>query len=223
MNEFFHQGHRTLMKNKIHIWRFTIRMSLIIKRSLDLIVSFTMLIILLPLMLLIALLIFAEDGGDVLFKQKRVGLNGHLFTMYKFRSMKKNQHDYQLINEIPGKRKISFKMRQDPRITKTGKYLRHYSLDELPQLINILWGNMSLVGPRPPLPAEVENYTPYELRRLNVKPGLTCYWQIQGRSNLPFDEQVRLDLKYIQSKTIWGDLRILLKTIPAVITGRGAY
>lgn len=193
------------------------------KRALDFAVSATLLILLLPLLAVVGLLVRLTSRGPAIFRQTRIGAGGRPFTCYKFRSMciDAEHHREKLLhlNEASGP---VFKMRNDPRFTPIGKYLRKFSLDELPQLYNVLRGEMSLVGPRPPVPGEVVHYRPRDLCRLAVKPGLTCLWQINGRSNIPFDRWVDLDLMYIESMSFWGDVGILVKTIPAVITGRGA-
>jgi exopolysaccharide biosynthesis polyprenyl glycosylphosphotransferase len=193
------------------------------KRALDVAVSLTLLILLIPVLAVVAALVRLTSRGPAIFRQTRVGAGGRPFTCYKFRSMcvdAENRRDKLLhLNEASGP---VFKMRNDPRLTPIGKYLRKFSLDELPQLYNVLRGEMSLVGPRPPVPGEVVHYRPRDLCRLAIKPGLTCLWQIKGRSNIPFDRWVDLDLMYIESMSFWGDVSILVKTIPAVITGRGA-
>lgn len=194
------------------------------KRLFDLIVSATMLVALSPLLLLVCLLVMT-DGGPPIYVQTRVGKNGKQFKMYKFRSMCVGADSEEFLeklremNEMDGP---AFKIKGDPRITKIGKILRKTSIDELPQLVNIFIGNMTFVGPRPPLVSEVENYKPYQKNRLLVKQGLTCYWQCSGRNNIRFKEWVRLDLKYIMERSLWTDFKILLKTVPAVFSGRGA-
>lgn len=194
------------------------------KRALDVIVASIALVLLAPLMLLIALAIKIDSPGPVLFRQIRIGKGGKPFWFIKFRSMVKNaeQMKRELITQNEAKGGPVFKMRNDPRVTRVGRFLRRYSLDELPQLIHVLHGEMSLVGPRPPLPSEVASYGEWELRRLGVTPGLTCLWQISGRSNIGFREWVELDHIYIDTMNFWTDLKILLFTIPAVITGKGA-
>lgn len=196
----------------------------IAKRALDVIVASIALVLLAPLMLLIALAIKMDSPGPVLFRQIRIGKGGKPFWFFKFRSMVKNAE--QMKRELITKNEVRggpvFKMRNDPRITRVGRFLRRYSLDELPQLIHVLHGEMSLVGPRPPLPSEVASYGEWELRRLSVTPGLTCLWQISGRSDIGFREWVELDHIYIDTMSFWTDLKILLFTIPAVITGKGA-
>lgn len=194
------------------------------KRALDIVVASIALVLLAPLMLLIAIAIKLDSPGPVLFRQVRVGKGGKLFWFIKFRSMVKNAE--QIKRELIPKNEVRggpvFKMRNDPRVTRVGRFLRRYSLDELPQLIHVLQGEMSLVGPRPPLPSEVKSYGEWEMRRLSVTPGLTCLWQISGRSDIGFREWVELDHIYIDTMSFWTDLKILLFTVPAVITGKGA-
>jgi len=196
---------------------------LFVKRVLDCAVVLFFLPIVIPMFILIALAIKLTSRGSVLFKQKRVGLNGRIFTFYKFRTMVKDAEKMQnlvaLFNEMSGP---VFKARRDPRITWVGKYLRRASLDELPQLWNVLKGDMSLVGPRPPMPREVSQYEKWQRRRLSMRPGLTCFWQVSGRSDIDFDEWMRLDLQYIDNWSLKQDLTLLLRTIPAVLIGKGA-
>jgi len=196
----------------------------IAKRVMDVVVASLGLVLLAPLMLLIAIAIKLDSPGPVLFRQVRIGKGGKPFWFIKFRSMVKNaeqiKRDLMPQNEVRGG--PVFKMRNDPRVTRVGRFLRRYSLDELPQLIHVLHGEMSLVGPRPPLPSEVASYGEWELRRLSVTPGLTCLWQISGRSDIGFREWVELDHIYIDTMSFWTDLKILLFTVPAVITGKGA-
>jgi exopolysaccharide biosynthesis polyprenyl glycosylphosphotransferase len=177
-----------------------------------------------PFSLLIILLIRLDSPGAALFRQCRVGKHGQLFTCYKFRTMvadaEARRAELSALNEADGP---IFKIRRDPRITRIGRFLRRSSLDELPQLWNVLRGEMSLVGPRPPLPAEVECYEPWHRRRLEVTPGITGLWQVLGRSNTTFDEMVRLDIYYAENWSPGMDMRILLQTIPAVLLGKGAY
>ncbi len=210
---------------KVTAWETTIRISYLLKRLVDTIISVTALILLLPLLILTALAIMAEDPGPVLYVQVRVGQNGRHFRFYKFRSMVTNADKIkqQLASQNESAAGVIFKMKQDPRITKVGKIIRKFSIDELPQLLNVLKGDMSLVGPRPPLPSEVEEYSLEQRKRLHVIPGITGLWQVSGRSDIAFTDQVRLDMQYIQSAGFLSDLGLLLKTIPAVLTGRGAY
>lgn len=194
-----------------------------IKRAFDVISSSCACIILSPLFILTALAVFIEDRHNPIFSQIRVGKDGRLFKMYKFRSMyigaemrlKKLLEQ----NELDGK---AFKMAKDPRITKVGRIIRKLSIDELPQLWNIIKGDMSIVGPRPALGHEVYYYNDFEMQRLKVHPGLTCYWQCSGRNNIGFDEWMELDVKYIKERSLWTDLKIIFKTIPAVLMSRGA-
>jgi exopolysaccharide biosynthesis polyprenyl glycosylphosphotransferase len=197
---------------------------LFFKRFFDFILSAIGLVILSPLLLITGIAIMLDSTGPAIYSQQRAGKNGKTFKMYKFRSMcvdaDEKLKDLQDLNEKDGP---VFKIAKDPRVTKVGRFIRKKSIDELPQLINIIKGDMSIVGPRPPLLNEVEQYTPYQMRRLSVTPGLTCYWQISGRSDLSFDDWVRLDLKYIRERSSWTDFSIVLKTIFAVLTGKGAY
>lgn len=210
---------------RMRIWFFTVRMSYLIKRVFDLLFSLIALILLLPFLLLIALLVRLTSPGPAIFTQIRVGRFGRHFKFYKFRTMYQGaslkKQALQRNNQSADG--VIFKMKNDPRITPLGKFLRRTSIDELPQLVNVMMGDMSLVGPRPPLPAEVRQYTIEDWKRLHVIPGLTCLWQISGRSDIPFSQQVKLDKEYIQSRSTGKDLWILLKTIPAILFGKGAY
>jgi lipopolysaccharide/colanic/teichoic acid biosynthesis glycosyltransferase len=174
-------------------------------------------------MLPAAILIKLTSRGPVFFKQKRCGLNGREFIMYKFRSMVDNAEQFRLelesLNEMDGP---VFKSSRDPRITTIGKIIRRRSIDELPQVFNVLRGDMSLVGPRPPLPEEVARYQRWQRRRLSMKPGMTCLWQISGRNEVSFEDWMKLDLTYIDNWSLLLDLKILLKTVPVVLLGRGA-
>ncbi|MDI3503996.1 MAG: hypothetical protein PWP64_932 [Candidatus Cloacimonadota bacterium] len=213
------------MQLKISIWEWTVAFAKFLKTTFDILGSFILLIFFSPLFLVTAILIYITDPGPVFYVANRVGLNGAHFGFIKFRSMYVNaeQRKEQLLTQNESEDGVIFKMKNDPRITPVGRFLRRFSIDELPQLINVLKGDMSLVGPRPPLPEEVQQYTLQQRKRLHVKPGITCLWQIKGRSEIPFQQQVQLDLQYIRSQGIFKDLIILLKTIPAVITGKGAY
>lgn len=195
-----------------------------LKRVFDVAVSFALLLLLSPLFVLIAVAVWVEDGGPVSFAQPRVGQYGRRFKMYKIRSMCLDAEArlQELLQKNQHQEGITFKLKDDPRITRVGKLLRKYSLDELPQLFNVLIGDMSLVGPRPPVPREVAKYSPADRRRLAVKPGITCIWQISGRSEIDFSGQVRLDVKYIETQGFWSDLKILFLTVPAVVSGKGA-
>lgn len=194
------------------------------KRLFDIVASSVALIVLSPLFLAAALAIFLEDGGPVFFVQTRAGKDMKYFRMYKFRSMFRNAD--KLFAQLQDKNEQSghaFKIKDDPRVTKVGKFIRKYSIDELPQLINILKGDMSIVGPRPILAFQMEECNSYQKQRLAVKPGLTCYWQIGGRADIQWEEWVELDLKYIRDMSIGTDLAIIMKTIPVVLKGDGAY
>jgi lipopolysaccharide/colanic/teichoic acid biosynthesis glycosyltransferase len=196
------------------------------KRAIDIVIAGTASLVLLPVFALVAAAVRLTSPGAAILRQIRIGKDGKPFTLYKFRSMyhesaarqaqlaQQNQH---------GADGVTFKLKRDPRITSLGYWLRRASIDELPQLWNVLKGDMSLVGPRPPLPHEVVRYTPAQARRLAARPGLTCLWQVSGRADLPFARQVELDIEYLTSRSILTDLRILLLTIPAVLTARGAY
>lgn len=194
------------------------------KRCFDVVMSLLALILLSPLFLVLAVIIFVDDPhGSPIFSQIRVGKDGRLFRFYKFRSMIVNAEDLleklQDQNEMEGP---AFKIKDDPRITRVGKFIRRTSLDELPQLVNVLKGELSLVGPRPPLPREVEQYTPRQMKRLTVKPGLTCYWQTQPhRNSLSFDQWLALDLQYINERSALVDLKILFATVKVVFHGDG--
>ena len=184
------------------------------KRALDIIASFLGLIILSPILLIVAILIKLESKGPALFSQSRIGLSGEQFKMYKFRSMVQNAEE--LKDKLAKQNEMSgpmFKMKDDPRVTKVGKFIRKTSIDELPQLLNVLKGEMSLVGPRPSLPKEVEKFESRMLRRLDVRPGLTCYWQVSGRNNIDFYDWMKLDLKYIDERGFWLDIKLIFKTV----------
>jgi len=194
------------------------------KRAFDVVAGLAFLAVFSPLYLLIALLVKLEDGGPVFFTQKRVGQFGREFKFYKFRSMCVDAEARlkALLATNQHKEGVTFKMKNDPRLTRIGKWLRRFSLDELPQFFNVLIGDMSIVGPRPPVPREVALYSLADRRRLAVKPGITCLWQIGGRSEIDFSGQVKLDVKYIEEQSMWGDIAIVARTVPAVLSGRGA-
>jgi lipopolysaccharide/colanic/teichoic acid biosynthesis glycosyltransferase len=216
---------RWRLRCKLGFWELGLRSLYAVKRLLDIALSLTALLLLTPFFLVIMLIIRLEDGRPFFFVQKRVGLDGRIFNFYKFRSMVTNAEKLkdQLIKQNESGDGVIFKMKKDPRITRIGGFLRRFSVDEFPQFFNVLKGDLAIVGPRPPVPREVAQYTLEDRKRLHVKPGLTCLWQIQGRSEIPFKEQVRLDLQYIQSQSLWKDFMIMLKTVPAVLLGRGAY
>lgn len=196
----------------------------IIKRAFDIISSAAALIILSPIFLILAIIIFCDDHhGSPIFSQIRVGRHGKEFKFYKFRSMIVNAE--QLIDQLQEKNEMqgnAFKIKDDPRVTRIGKFIRKTSLDELPQLWNVLKGDMSIVGPRPPLPREVANYSDYEKLRLMVTPGLTCYWQTAKRRNdMTFDEWVISDIQYIHDRSLWVDIKLIFKTVCVMFTGEG--
>jgi len=185
----------------------------ILKRLIDILGSLIGLIILSPLLFIIAILIKVESKGPIIFSQKRVGLNKKEFKMYKLRSMVCNAEE--LKDKLKDKNEMSgpmFKIKDDPRITKIGKFIRKTSIDELPQLINVLKGDMSLVGPRPSLPNEVKEFEPWMLKRFEVKPGLTCYWQVMGRNAIDFENWMKLDIEYVNERSFWLDIKLILKT-----------
>lgn len=216
---------RIVYFRKKYTWMLVVEGTKLLKRVFDILFSLLLIIVLSPLMLLIALLIKLTDRGPVFYITNRVGKWGTEFRFPKFRSMKvgadKIKQELLQYNEHPAE--VTFKMKKDPRITWIGRIIRKTSLDELPQLWCVLKGEMSIVGPRPHLPQEVALYSLEERRRLDITPGLTCIWQVEGRSEIPFSQQVALDLQYIESRSLWLDLKLLLKTIPAVILGKGAY
>lgn len=196
------------------------------KRLMDVLVAGFLLLVLSPILLAIGIWIKFDSLGPALFLQERVGQAGNRFKMFKFRSMVDGAH--MTYEEVREKNDQSlngpyYKDRLDPRITRFGKFLRTSSIDELPQLLNVLSGDMSLVGPRPAFELEINKMTPQQLQRLSVKPGLTGLWQVSGRSLLPFEEGLQLDLHYVENASIWLDLKILLKTIPAVASRKGAF
>ncbi len=196
-----------------------------IKRLFDVVASSIGVVVISPVLLIIAICIKVDDPhGPVFYTQTRVGKDGHEFKIIKFRSMVSNADELlaklQDQNEVDG---AMFKMKDDPRITRVGRVIRKYSLDELPQLINVVTGSMSIVGPRPPLVSEVEQYTEYDKQRLLVTPGATGMWQGGGRNDVDFDEMVRLDLTYIQNRSVWLDLKIMLETVKVMIKPNGAY
>lgn len=206
-------------------WKVTVKTSYATKRLMDIVLSAVGMLLLSPVYLAIAAAVKLSSPGPVFFVQTRVGRYGRYFKFYKFRSMRQDAESQKaaLMTRNESKDGVIFKMKDDPRITKVGRFLRRTSLDELPQLWNVFIGDMSLVGPRPPVPSEVLEYTLEDRKRLDVIPGITCLWQIKGRSEIPFNEQVRLDKEYILAPSVWKDIVILFKTIPAIIGGRGAY
>lgn len=216
-------GYRFWLKR--YAWSITIGSARLLKRGLDIIVSLLMLLLLSPLFVLVAVCIKSCDGGPVLFWQSRVGQWGREFPFPKFRSMVLNAEKLKdsLLAQNQHGDSVTFKMKNDPRVTWIGRIIRRLSIDELPQLWCVLAGDMSLVGPRPPVPREVALYTLTDRHRLNAVPGLTCIWQVSGRGDIPFPQQVQLDVQYIESQSFWLDIKLLLATIPAVLIGKGAY
>lgn len=210
---------------KKHLWKLFVGGTIFLKRVLDVSVCLVMAFLFLPLFLLVALLIKLTDGGPVLFWQSRVGQRGQEFPFPKFRSMVTNAEALKdkLLALNDHSNSVTFKMKKDPRVTWIGRIIRKTSIDELPQLWCVMNGDMSLVGPRPPVPREVSKYSLRDRRRLDVKPGLTCIWQVSGRGDIPFHRQVELDVQYIESQSLWLDLVLLMKTAPAILIGKGAY
>jgi len=194
-----------------------------VKRGVDLLIAWPLLVLGMPLWLLVGMFIKLDSTGPIFFCQERCGLNGRRFTMYKFRSMVADAEMRRLevasFNELSGP---VFKVRNDPRITRFGRFLRKSSFDEVPQLLNVIKGDMSMIGPRPAIPAEVDKYERWQRRRLSMKPGLTSLWVIRGRNNIPFEQWMQFDLEYIDNWSLWRDCEILVKTIPVILTGRGA-
>ena len=196
----------------------------IIKRLIDIICSFMGLSALSPLFIIIAIIIKFTSKGPVFFSQKRVGKYGREFYMYKFRSMVVNAEE--LKEKLAAQNEMSgpmFKMKDDPRVTKVGKFIRKTSIDELPQLWNVLKGDMSLVGPRPSLPKEVAQFEDWMHRRLEVKPGLTCYWQVSGRNNIDFEDWMKLDIRYVEERNLWIDIKLILKTVSVLFGDKNAH
>ncbi|WP_040213590.1 sugar transferase [Clostridium polynesiense] len=184
-----------------------------LKRIIDILGSLVGIVFLSPILLIVAVAIKLDSKGPIVFSQIRVGKNGEKFKMYKFRSMVENAEEK--LKELQNKNEMSgpmFKMKEDPRVTKVGRFIRKTSIDELPQLFNVLKGEMSLVGPRPNLPKEVEEFEPWMLNKFIAKPGLTCYWQVSGRNDIGFEEWMRLDAKYIQERNTWIDIKLIFKT-----------
>lgn len=199
-------------------------LELAVKRFLDIVFASTLLIVTLPIHVCIAIAVKLSSPGPVFYVSDRVGQGGKSFRFLKYRTMRSGADDQKIdlthLNDVDGP---AFKIKDDPRITGLGRFLRRTSLDELPQLLHVLTGEMSLVGPRPPLPEEVAEYSNRHLQRLTVKPGLTCLWQVSGRSNLDFETWIDLDLRYIEEWSLVYDLRLIARTIPAVLSGRGAF
>lgn len=214
-------------------WNLVVGSTRFVKRFLDIVLSIVAIILLIPIFVIIGILV-KMDGGPMIFKQTRIGLRGREFKMYKFRSMCMDAEERlaELLKHNEKKEGVTFKMKDDPRITKIGKFIRKASIDELPQFFNVLQGDMSLVGPRPPVPREVALYSQEDRRRFLVKPGITCIWQvgereggtfeIGDRNSIDFKEQVSLDVRYIESQSVWKDMWLLAKTVPAILFGKGA-
>ena len=183
------------------------------KRAIDVVCSLAGLLVLSPVLIIVSILIKLESDGPIIFSQDRIGYRGQKFKMYKFRSMVVNAEE--LKKKLAEQNEMSgpmFKMKNDPRVTKVGKFIRKTSIDELPQLINILKGEMSLVGPRPSLPKEVREFEPWMMERLEVKPGLTCYWQVSGRNDIDFEDWMKLDIRYVRERSFWLDIKLIFKT-----------
>jgi lipopolysaccharide/colanic/teichoic acid biosynthesis glycosyltransferase len=210
---------------KKYAWAVVVGSTALLKRLIDIAVSGAMLLALSPLFLVVAAAIKFTDHGPVLFWQTRVGQWGREFAFPKFRSMVVDAEKLkdEILDQSHHQDSVTFKMKKDPRVTWIGRIIRKVSIDELPQLWNVLKGDMSLVGPRPPVPREVELYSLPDRRRLDVTPGLTSPWAVAGRGDIPFDQQVDLDVQYIESQSLWLDIKILFKTVPAVLFGKGAY
>ena len=224
-NRQFFRARMRYYRKKL-MWAVVINSARFVKRGVDISVSAVALLMLAPLFAGVALAIRLTDKGPILFWQQRVGKWGREFDFPKFRSMVTNAEELKdkLLeqNDHDGG-SVTFKMKRDPRVTWIGRIIRKLSIDELPQLWCVLKGEMSLVGPRPPVPREVAEYTLEDRRRLEATPGLTCIWQVSGRGDIPFDEQVQLDVQYIESQSLWFDIKLLLQTVPAVLLGKGAY
>ncbi|MDH3363512.1 MAG: sugar transferase [Gammaproteobacteria bacterium] len=217
--------HRLLAGLAVRKWWLMLTLHAATKRTLDIAGATAGLVLLFPLLLATALAIRIESPGPVLFRQERVGKRGRPFTMYKFRSMRVSAEAEKqaLGGENESADGVLFKIKSDPRITRVGRLIRRLSIDELPQLMNVLRGDMSIVGPRPALPAEVDQYDREARKRLQAQPGLTCLWQISGRSELAFSEQVDLDIRYLGARSLAKDIAIIARTVPAVVNGKGAY
>ncbi|MGL4875754.1 MAG: sugar transferase [Clostridium sp.] len=194
------------------------------KRAMDIVLSITGLILGIPIFIIVGILIKKESKGPIIFSQKRVGKDGKVFNMYKLRSMVINAEE--LKEKLKSQNEMSgpmFKMADDPRITKIGKFIRRTSIDELPQLVNVIRGDMSLVGPRPSLPDEVEKFEPWMMKRLDVKPGLTCYWQVSGRNNIDFKDWMKLDIDYVRDRSLFLDIKLIFRTISVLFGDKNAH
>lgn len=227
----FGAGGSTSIRQRLRFWRkkygwvMVVGGVTVLKRAIDMAVATLMFVAFSWLFALVIIAIKLTDRGPALFWQTRVGQYGREFEFPKFRSMVGNAEALKdrLLDQSDHGESITFKMKRDPRITWIGRIIRKLSIDELPQLWSVLKGDMTLVGPRPPVPREVNQYTLGQRRRLDAKPGLTCIWQVSGRSDIPFDQQVQLDVQYIQSQSLWLDFKLLVATVPAVLLGKGAY
>ena len=218
-------GIQRSIRLKRMLWKAVIKGTLAFKRLMDIIISLTAIILLSPLFLIVGLCIKLTDGGPIFYVQTRVGKQGKEFPFPKFRSMVLNADKMKdtLLKQAERVGDVTFKMKKDPRVTAIGRFIRRFSIDELPQVWCVLIGDMSIVGPRPPVPREVKLYTQEDRRRLEVIPGLTGIWQVSGRSDIGFKQQVELDVLYIESHSVWLDIKLIFKTIPAVLLGKGAY
>jgi exopolysaccharide biosynthesis polyprenyl glycosylphosphotransferase len=196
---------------------------LLLKRLFDIVISATALVVLAPFFAFVAIAIKLTSPGPVIFRQSRCGLNGRRFTMYKFRSMVEDAESMKSGFQHLSHRQVAFKLFQDPRVTPFGRWIRKFSIDELPQLYNVLRGDMSIVGPRPPVPEEVDRYERWQRRRLRMRPGLTCLWAVSGRDRIDFNTWMRLDISYIENWSLQLDWSIILRTIPHVLAGKGAH
>jgi len=216
--------HRLRARAKVVVWDLTIGAALGVKRGIDIVVAAAALIALAPLFAVLTVII-KSDGGPAFFWQTRIGRHGRTMRFPKFRSMVVDAEAKKatLLAANDHGDSLTFKMKNDPRITPIGRFIRRLSIDEMPQLWLVFTGDLSLVGPRPPVPSEVDRYSIDDRRRLDVTPGLTCIWQVSGRSTIPFEQQVQLDVAYIESQSLWLDLVLLVRTIPAVLSGRGAF
>ena len=216
--------HRFRARLKAAAWDFTITAAVGLKRGLDVVISAAVLLAIAPLFAVLAVII-KSDGGPAFFWQTRIGRHGRTMRFPKFRSMVIDAEAKKatLLAANDHGDSLTFKMKHDPRITPIGRFIRRLSIDEMPQLWLVFTGDLSVVGPRPPVPSEVDRYSIDDRRRLDVTPGLTCIWQVSGRSTIPFEQQVQLDVAYIESQSLWLDLVLLARTIPAVLSGRGAF
>ena len=217
-------GKRTDRNHMREVYQKKSTLYLFMKRVFDILFSLIALICLSPIFLFTAIAILIEDGGPVVFTQSRMGKEGNPFQIYKFRSMSKGA-DRQMLELMESNEQTghAFKIKNDPRITRVGRIIRRFSIDELPQLINVIKGDMSVVGPRPILTFQMEECSEYEKQRLLVRPGLTCYWQISGRANIKWEKWIELDLDYIEDMSLWTDIKIIVRTVPAVFDREGAY